>query len=219
MITFGERSLGQTRRSRVDAGGRGSESPHNSSGRSVFARYRAVVRLLSRLARLLPRGVKTGLLTACRGVTGKVGLLLRYVLVSSLAPSCGDNVGIHPAVFIFFPDRLILGDNVSIHPMSYIDATGHVTIGSNVSIAHSVTILSSTHSFTTRRIPMKYQPVEFLATTIGDDVWLGAKATVLGGVTIGRGSVIGAGAVVTRDVPSFAVVAGIPARIIARRDD
>jgi len=53
---------------------------------------------------------------------------------------------------------------------------------------------------------------------IGDDVWIGAGATILDGVRVGRGAIVGAGAVVTRDVPDFAVVTGVPAKVVSQRD-
>lgn len=68
------------------------------------------------------------------------------------------------------------------------------------------------HSWTDRESLLPYKPV-----TIGNDVWIGTRAMVLGGVTIGDGAVIGAGAIVTKDVPPFAIVAGVPARIVRYR--
>jgi len=68
------------------------------------------------------------------------------------------------------------------------------------------------HSWTDKESLLPYKPV-----TIGNDVWIGTRAMILGGVTIGDGAVIGAGAIVTKDVPPFAIVAGVPARIIRYR--
>jgi acetyltransferase-like isoleucine patch superfamily enzyme len=92
-----------------------------------------------------------------------------------------------------------------------------VTIGSRVLIAPNVTIVTERHGVEvqSRRDGIVYaQPV-----TIGDDCWIGVNATILPGVTIGKGSVIGAGAVVTRDIPPFSLAWGVPARVQKKVDD
>jgi len=150
-------------------------------------------------------------------MNGNIGLALRYALIAGLVRSCGDNVAIHPGSFLHNLEQMELGSNVSIHPMTNIDATGGVVIGSNVSIAHAVTILSTAHTFEQRSIPIKYQPLRMSRTVIEDDVWIGAKATVLAGVTVGKGAVIGTGAVVTRSVPPYSIAVGVPARVLAQR--
>jgi len=92
-----------------------------------------------------------------------------------------------------------------------------VTIGRQVSIATRVTIVGSSHRFTDPTQPIRNQGMEALPVTISDDVWIGAGAVILGNVCIGEGAVIGAGAVVTRNVPSRALVVGVPARQIGAR--
>jgi acetyltransferase-like isoleucine patch superfamily enzyme len=92
-----------------------------------------------------------------------------------------------------------------------------VTIGNRVLIAPNVTILTERHDkdVQSRRDGVVYaRPV-----TIGDDCWIGAGATILPGVTIGNGTTIGAGSVVTKDIPSFSVAWGVPARVIHGVDD
>ena len=148
---------------------------------------------------------------------GYKGLAIRYALLKTLAKKCGDNVSIHPDVYLFSVSRLSLGDNVSIHPMCYIDATGGIDIGNDVSIAHATTILSTTHIFKDVDVPIKDQSCITQKTVIEDNVWVGAKATIMCGKTIHTGSIIAAGAVVTHDVPRYTVVAGTPARVIKER--
>ena len=157
------------------------------------------------------------MLVCFRSTKGYKGLVIRYALLKSLAKSCGDNVSIHPDVYLFSVSNLNLGDNVSIHPMCYIDASGEIDIGSDVSIAHAVTILSTSHTFAEHDVPIKDQTVEMKKTVIDNNVWIGAKATVLCGNMVSSGSVIAAGAVVTHDVPANTVVAGVPARVIKER--
>ena len=93
---------------------------------------------------------------------------------------------------------------------------GPVTIGSHVNLAQGITVTALNHNFsdTTKRIDE--QGVTTTPVTIGDDVWIGANAVILPGVTIGTHCVVAAGAVVTKDVPDSCVVAGVPAKIIKR---
>lgn len=91
----------------------------------------------------------------------------------------------------------------------YFSAFNGIEFGYNVLFAPNVKIISSNHDFTIHRASVESSPV-----TIGDEVWIGTSAVILPGVSIGRGSVIAAGAVVTKDVKEFTVVAGVPARII-----
>lgn len=80
-----------------------------------------------------------------------------------------------------------------------------------------VAILTSTHNIDRTDIPMGYQGGRVAKVKIGNDVWIGMRSIILPGITIGNGVVIGAGAVVTKDVPDYAIVAGVPARIIKFR--
>lgn len=80
-----------------------------------------------------------------------------------------------------------------------------------------VTILTHTHRIDRTDIPMGQQGSMVSEVVIGDDVWIGMRAIILPGVRIGSGAVIGAGAVVTKDVPDYAVVGGVPARVIRYR--
>ena len=91
---------------------------------------------------------------------------------------------------------------------------GPVRIGKNVNLAQGITVTALNHNFddTTKRIDQ--QGVSTKAVIINDDVWIGANAVVLPGVTIGTHSVVAAGAVVSKDVPPYTIVAGVPAKVI-----
>lgn len=91
---------------------------------------------------------------------------------------------------------------------------GPVTIGNHVNLAQGITVTALNHNFadTTKRIDE--QGVATKPVVIGDDVWIGANAVILPGVTIGRHAVVAAGAVVTQDVPENTLVGGVPAKII-----
>lgn len=133
--------------------------------------------------------------------------------------SIGKNCSIQPYAFISSNGGFIqIGDNCSVNPFCVLYGGGGLTIGNNVSIATGVTIVPQSHrvlsglvqSFNTGTIK---QPV-----VIEDNVWLGAKSTVLGGVTIGKGAIVAAGAVVIKDVPKGAYVGGVPAKVLKFRD-
>lgn len=107
---------------------------------------------------------------------------------------------------------IIIGDYTRIGIHNTI--IGPVTIGSHVNLAQGITVTALNHNFsdTTKRIDE--QGISTSPVTIEDDVWVGANAVILPGVTIGRHAVVAAGAVVTSDVPANTIVGGIPARII-----
>ena len=186
-------------------------------GRDIFDKYKPILLLLSKMVKVLPMKLRIKLFVHYRNKKGLIGIGTRYVLLKSIAKKIGDNVSIHPDCYILFPEKLEIGDNVSIHPMCYIDAVGGLSIGDDVSIAHAVTIMTSSHHFDRHDIPIKDQSYDVAKTEIGDNVWIGAKATILCGNNIGAGAVIGAGAIVTHSVDADTVNAGVPAKVIKER--
>lgn len=109
-----------------------------------------------------------------------------------------------------------IGCNCIIGESSIIRGQGGVTIGDNVIVAPHVQIMAVEHVFDDPTRPILEQGLRAFGITIEDDAWIGAGAIILDGVRIGRGAVVGAGAVVTRDVAPHTVVAGVPARLIRR---
>lgn len=93
---------------------------------------------------------------------------------------------------------------------------GPVTIGNHVNLAQGITVTALNHNFTNASQRIDQQGVNTNPVTISDDVWIGANAVILPGVSIGRHSVVAAGSVVTHDVPEGTVVAGVPAKIIRK---
>lgn len=131
----------------------------------------------------------------------------------------GKNVVIKNHVSLLtYSGKIIIGDNTSINPYTIIYGHGDVKIGKNVMIAAQSIIVSSNHNFNNTSIPMNQQGVSTKGIHISDDVWLGANVKVLDGVTIGKGAVIAAGSVVNKSVPDYAIVAGVPAKIIKHRN-
>ncbi len=181
-------------------------------GRQLFRIGKPALSALATVLRLVPRGGAQLMLTLARPLPTRLGIALRWVLVRRLARRCGDCVAIHENVYLFRLEHAELGDNVSVHPMCYLDATGGLAIGDDVSIAHGVTVLTTEHDYTLPGTTIRDAPVKAAPVAIGSDVWIGAGARILAGVTLGDHVVVGAGAVVTRSVAPKEVVAGVPAR-------
>ncbi len=109
-----------------------------------------------------------------------------------------------------------MGEYTFIGRMTTIEVVKSVNIGKNCLISPCVYITDHNHSTKTGK-PMFRQPCKSAPVEIGDDVWIGANSVILPGVTIGRGAVVAAGAVVNKDVPPLAIVGGVPASIIRYR--
>lgn len=112
---------------------------------------------------------------------------------------------------------ITIGENCTVNSFSHISGNGGVEIGNNVLIATQCVIISANHNFDNCDIPISQQGETKDKIVIEDDCWLGAGVKVLAGVTIHKGSVIGAGTVVTHDVPEYSVVVGVPGKIIRNR--
>lgn len=97
------------------------------------------------------------------------------------------------------------------------DRKGEIRIGNDVRIASHVMMIGANHRFDDLDKPIAKQGVERRSIIIEDDVWIAGRVNIVAGVTVGRGSVVAAGAVVTKDVPPYSVVAGVPARVIKMR--
>jgi acetyltransferase-like isoleucine patch superfamily enzyme len=113
--------------------------------------------------------------------------------------------------------RIHIKEHVHISRGSYVNGIGNVIIGNDCMIGPNVIIISGTHNYNDVTIPIRKQGSLKKQIVIEDNVWLAANVNVMPGVTIGEGSVIGAGAVVTKDIPSFSIAVGVPARIIKNR--
>ena len=137
----------------------------------------------------------------------------------ALGATMGRGAGVHLGCRLTFygpgqirRDGLTLGARTRINRDCRLDVRGSLWIGADVSVSPEVTVLTASHRLGAPDFPVETRPVQ-----IEDHVWIGTRAMVLPGVTLGRGSVVCAGAVVTRDVPPLAIVAGVPARTIGER--
>ncbi|PJX28500.1 hypothetical protein CAP47_00465 [Psychroflexus sp. S27] len=111
--------------------------------------------------------------------------------------------------------KVVIGENTSVNRNSMI--MGLVTIGSNCAIAPGCVIVGSNHKFDNSKENIKSQGLSRKGIIIEDDVWFGANVVVLDGVKIGKGSVIGAGSVVTKSIPAYSIAVGNPCKVIKER--
>jgi acetyltransferase-like isoleucine patch superfamily enzyme len=114
-------------------------------------------------------------------------------------------------------EGLTVGNDSNIGAYCYIGCSGHITIGSNVMMSPRVSLYAENHNFADVTATMKSQGVTREPIVIEDDCWIASHSIVLAGVTIGRGSIVAAGSVVTKSVPPYSIVAGSPARVIRSR--
>jgi len=129
----------------------------------------------------------------------------------------GDRVTFRRNVMIGGEGILSVGSRTTINEDIIIACTDSVTIGSDCMLAPRVYILDVDHEFSSKNTPIASQGYRSIPVVIEDDVWVGAYAVILRGVHIGRGAVVAAHSVVTKDVPEYTVVGGAPASVIAVR--
>lgn len=152
----------------------------------------------------------------------------------------GENVVFEPGVLVFHPENielgnniyvghntilkgyyknsLVIGDNTWIGQNCFFHSAGGINIGNNVGIAPHVKILTSFHREQGIDIPILFSEIEFQPVLIEDDCDIGIGSIILPGVKIGKGVQIGAGAVVTKDIPDYAVAFGVPAQVVRFRN-
>ena len=175
-------------------------------------------------------------------IPGKSGSFLRFLYLKYRFKNCGkrssfdtgitvtghENISIgHHCTFskgcfiiAHSGGNIRIGENFSINVNSYIGAAdgGNINIGNNVLIAQNVVLRASNHNFSDNTIPINKQGHSIGKIIIEDDCWIGANVVVTPNVKIGKNSIVGAGAVVTSDIEPFSIVAGVPAKLIRKRN-
>jgi len=149
-------------------------------------------------------------------VFGYFGNGLRRKLCERIFLRCGKKIVVRKNVFFGSGCAIEIGDHSELGLNAYLNRD--VKIGDDVLMGQNVTILTTNHEFEDPNVPIHSQGTrERRPVRVGNDVWIGANSVILPGVNIGDGAVIGVGSVVTRDIPSLAVVVGNPARVIRHR--
>jgi galactoside O-acetyltransferase len=154
----------------------------------------------------------------------------------------GPGVSLEDGVLLSSPGRISLGDGASIGRGAALrantNASPGIRLSAQASLKDGVILNANTGSITIGErswlgpycviygnggvdigldVPMMNQPLRLAPVRIEDDVWIGARCTLLPGITVGRGAIVGAGSVVTRDVAPWAIVGGVPARVVGQR--
>ena len=136
----------------------------------------------------------------------------RYFYWKLFFQKLGRNTKIYGEIKVYGANNLTIGDNCSLNMYVFLDAGfSSITIGNNVTISPKVTLLTGGLLYKTK---MRHHFGKEII--IEDNVWIASGAIILSGVKIGKNSVIGAGAVVTKDVPPNSVAVGVPARVIKK---
>lgn len=160
------------------------------------------------LAQYLPRTFWPG---------GIIFSWIRTSLLRGMGCVIGKQCEIEPLIDVGLRPNIQIGSYCQINKGAILR---NVKMGNHVMVAPEVVFLDRFHSYDKIDVPMVFQNVErFEQTVIEDDVWVGQRVIIMPGIHIGEGAIVGAGAVVTKDVPAYAVVGGVPAKIIKSRLD
>jgi maltose O-acetyltransferase len=147
---------------------------------------------------------------------GRFAKWCRALACKRLFRFCGERVNVEKGTDFYTGWEIELGDDSSLGIDCMVPYD--LKVGKDVMMGPYVVIVGNSHQFSRFDIPMRLQGyMEYQPVRIEDDVWIGARAIILPGLTIGRGAIIGAGSVVTKNVPPNAIVGGNPARIIKYR--
>jgi acetyltransferase-like isoleucine patch superfamily enzyme len=207
-----------------------------STGEAIAVAASRLLQMLRGLFLRLRVGSANGLTFVGRGVTIRraAGLVLgRSVILedgvnidamSQKGVVLGDNVTIKSGAIVVCTSvirqkgiGLRIGNNSSVGALSFLGAQGGITIGEDVLIGPGVRIFSEDHRFSDPELPIRLQGETRAEVRIDGNCWIGAGVIIVGGVTVGRGSVIAAGSVVTQDIEKDSLAAGTPARRIRSR--
>jgi len=162
------------------------------------------------------RGIKIS-----KSVCLKGGICLERIMLNhkkgsiKINHNCELSKGV---TFKTFGGNINIMNNVFFGEYVIIYGHGGITIGPNTLIAMHTCIVTSNHTIPAKGKLIRNHPDISLPVSIGEDVWIGANCSILGGVTIGNGAVIGAGSVVTKSIPAYAIAVGNPAKVVKYRE-
>ena len=184
------------------------------SGKKLFNIFYPVLLIISYILIIIPHVIVRNFWIYLDLLPGYIGVGFRYSFAKRLAKKIGKNVYFGRSIEIIGWKNVTIGSNVSIHKGCYLIAEGGLQIGDNVSIAHSCSLLTTQHSYLDDTDSIRYNEIIMLPLKICNDVWIGCGCRIMAGVTIHNRAVVGAGSVVTKDVPDHSVVVGVPAKKI-----
>jgi acetyltransferase-like isoleucine patch superfamily enzyme len=162
--------------------------------------------------------IEAWLLTIFDLIPGFVGVLCRFPVYKILFKRLGGLPVIQHGVTLVHTRNLVVGRHFGVNSGSYINALGGVTIGDYVLIGSNVTISAGKHEIEGTEPPVFSRPSVPQHIRIEDDVWIAANVVIMPGITLAKGTVVGAGAVVTKDTIPYSVVAGAPAKVVRMRN-
>lgn len=140
---------------------------------------------------------------------------IREIFSRLIGKPVDESFRIFPPFTADFGKNIAVGENVFFNSGCRLQDHGGITIGDNVLVGHNVVMATLDHDFA----PEKRSLLHCAPIVVGNDVWIGANATITKGVTVGDGAIIAAGAVVTKDVPARTIVGGVPAKVIKSIDE
>jgi acetyltransferase-like isoleucine patch superfamily enzyme len=172
-------------------------------------------------------GKKTQLRFKSKITFGRSVFIGDYVEINALSRKgvvIGNNVSILKNTIIEctgvirnLGEGLTIGNNVGIAQNCFIQVRGEVKIGDNVIFGPNVSIFSENHNFDDPELPISVQGETRKGVTIENGVWIGTRSVILDGTNVGKNSIVAAGSIVTKDVPPYSIVGGVPAQIIKQR--
>lgn len=188
-------------------------SPRSYSARRIIGNYWREHSLLQ-LAALLTEQYLGVLL---RWLPGFTGIALRCAFYRLLFERLEGFAFIYPGAWLDHSYNISAGPALAINTGAFISARAPIRFGSGVLVGPNVVIVSSKHRFDDPELPICEQGQTLAPISFGDDCWIGANAVILAGVNVAEGTIVSAGAVVTRDTEPYSIVAGSPAVRIGER--
>ncbi|MBF7066134.1 acyltransferase [Aliarcobacter butzleri] len=172
---------------------------------------------MNSLKNLILHGIYLGLYGFVKYLSFPFFNYLRFFIIKLFSSNIKSK-SISDGVAIYFPWNISIGKNSTLNQGVIIDGFGGIKIGEGVRIASGTVINTADHNFENPNEFIYKQGYICAPVIIGDDVWIGANVCINKGVTIGKGSVIGAGSVITKDIPSYSIAVGVPAKVIRKRN-
>lgn len=177
----------------------------------------SVIKNLKRIWWMIPLEFKEWNRVIKSLIPGEIGVYLRRRYFRKHFKQYGEEIIISHHVTLYNPQKMIVGDRVHISGYAHINAGGGITIGDNSGIGPYAKIFSVNHDLDSQDKFWHHTWKPGEPVRIGKDVWIGSAAIILPGVSIGDGAIIGAGAVVTKDIPPYSMAVGNPAKVIRSR--